>query len=119
MDFSKEDIEELAENIFEHKGKATYDVFMDAIITGCTTKDGKFLSDDFITPQHKKPFGNPEPIQFMKVLPDVEFTFFFKFTECKCNGVDINLKELFRCILEDIGIGAKTNVGYGQLELIE
>lgn len=115
VDFNKHDVEELAKDIFMHDEKETYDVFMDAVITAGR---GKFLSDDYLASQHEKPYGDPVPIQFMKVLPNVEFTFFFKLTDTECRGVVINKKELFRAILEDIGVGAKTNVGYGQLEFI-
>ncbi|WP_299231169.1 type III-B CRISPR module RAMP protein Cmr6 [uncultured Bacteroides sp.] len=110
------DIFLMAENIFNHE-KDNYDIFMDAIITN-GPKDGKFIGDDYITP-HKNPYKDPNPIQFIKVLPDIEFTFFFKFTPYILNketNIEVNKIDLYRQILQDFGIGAKTNVGYGHFE---
>jgi len=95
------------------------DVFLDAFITGPVGKE--FLADDYITP-HKNNTGdgypdemkNPVPISFLKVLPEITFEFRFN---CK-DGTYINAqqkKSLFHKILLQHGIGAKTNVGYGQL----
>lgn len=107
------DIFLMAENIFNHENDK-YDIFMDAIITN-GPKDGKFIGDDYITP-HNNPYKDPNPIQFIKVLPDVEFTFFFKlspYTLNKETKTEVNKLDLYRQILLDFGIGAKTNVGYG------
>ena len=76
------------------------------------------LSNDFITP-HKEAIKSPKPIQFLKVLPGVIFRFDFKLNDLiDENGTKLltaeEKKELFRLILLDLGIGAKTNVGYGQ-----
>lgn len=109
------DIFLMAENIFNHE-KDKYDIFMDAIITN--GPKGKFIGDDYITP-HKNPYKDPKPIQFIKVLPEVEFTFFFKlapYTLNKETKTEVNKIDLYRQILHDFGIGAKTNVGYGHLE---
>ena len=75
-------------------------------------------SNDFITP-HETPFKDPTPIEFLKVLPNVEFTFFFKVVPISFKGKIITTSEilnLYKQILLDTGIGAKTNVGYGQLQ---
>ena len=107
------DIFLMAENIFNHE-KDKYDIFMDAIITN-GPDHGKFIGDDYITP-HKNPYKDPNPIQFIKVLPEVEFTFFFKLAPYTLNKeakTEVNKLELYRQILLDFGIGAKTNVGYG------
>lgn len=107
------DIFLMAENIFNHENDK-YDIFMDAIITN-GPKDGKFIGDDYITP-HNNPYKDPNPIQFIKVLPEVEFTFFFKlspYTLNKETKTEVNKLDLYRQILLDFGIGAKTNVGYG------
>jgi CRISPR-associated protein Cmr6 len=109
------------------------DVFYDAIPVSPTNK--AILGDDFITP-HKNTSGdgvpdalkNPNPIQFLKVLPGVTFSFQFqlfdnyilldqKTRELEERDRLLNGEErrtLFKNILEHIGIGAKTNVGYGQ-----
>lgn len=96
------------------------DVFMDALITQSDHEKGYFMGDDFIT-CHRNPLQNPIPLQFLKVLPGVTFCFSFDLHD-SCIGdkvVTKSMKEkLFREILEDIGVGAKTNVGYGQLEFI-
>ena len=81
--------------------------------------ENKFLGDDYITP-HKQPLKNPVPIGFLKVLPGVVIRFQFALKEFKTKDevfvLDTeNQKILFTKILEDFGVGAKTNVGYGQL----
>ncbi|MDR2473050.1 MAG: type III-B CRISPR module RAMP protein Cmr6 [Tannerella sp.] len=69
------------------------------------------LGTDYITP-HPDPLKNPKPIKFLKILPEVEVTFRFQLQN---NLITAAKKEsLFRQILLDFGIGAKTNVGYGQ-----
>ena len=84
------------------------DIFFDAFPI---ESKGKFLANDYIT-HHEDPLKNPNPVQFLKVLPQVTFRFDFKLTD---KGMDKDLKlELFKQILLDLGIGAKTNVGYGQ-----
>ncbi|MGA0560701.1 type III-B CRISPR module RAMP protein Cmr6 [Larkinella sp. VNQ87] len=107
-----------------HKEISTYesDGFHDAFVVEVKSKDKKLLGSDFITPhkhtdrrlRHLDPFRDPTPIQFLKVLPKVVFEFQFELR----NSVILSPEEkrrLFRLILLDFGIGAKTNVGYGQL----
>jgi hypothetical protein len=76
------------------------------------------LGFDFITPhKHKNdsaldPFTDPKPIKFLKILPGVQFRFQFGF---KPGLLTIEEKKtLMYVILTEVGIGAKTNVGYGQ-----
>jgi CRISPR-associated protein Cmr6 len=108
----------LEQIIFEgEKNSSVYnrDIFFDAHPIGKAIA-GKFLANDYITP-HDKPLKNPIPLQFLKILPNVQFQFNFKLTD---NGLNADIKkELFKQILLDLGIGAKTNVGYGQFELVE
>ena len=61
------------------------------------------------------------PVMFMKILPQVEFNFNFKLFDSKVLSKLIaeKKKQLFKHILLDIGIGAKTNVGYGQFDISE
>jgi len=87
------------------------DIFFDAFPINSQNENGKFLANDYITP-HDNPLKNPVPIQFMKVLPQVTFRFNFRLSD-KPFSKKIKL-ELFRQILLDLGVGAKTNVGYGQ-----
>ena len=88
------------------------DIFHDAFPVGVGT-DGLF-SDDFITP-HKNPLKNPTPLKFLKVSPGVTFQFNFDLKDSTCCHITRADKlKLFLSILLDMGIGAKTNVGYGQ-----
>lgn len=86
-------------------------VFYDAYIVK-THEDnkGKIFASDFITTHHpedeKGQFKDPTPIKFLKILSEVTFKFQIK--------ADRNLVELFKKIILDFGLGAKTNVGYGQ-----
>ena len=109
-------VQKLAKQIFEHNDRSQQgtDIFMDALLTG--PESGKFMADDYLTP-HGDEYKDPVPIQFLKVLPNIEFTFFFKLTAFKIGEKEVDKLDLFRSILEDVGIGAKTNVGYGHLEL--
>lgn len=95
-------------------------VFFDAFIRA-DTYNGLFLATDFITPhlnrkpgkEHLSPFTEPVPIAFLKVREGVELQFQWRLT----NGI-LTVEEkndLFTTILTTFGIGAKTNVGYGQL----
>lgn len=75
------------------------------------------LGLDFITP-HDDPLKNPNPIQFLKVMPGLVYRFQFRWAEYKRGDLHLSkedVKKLCGTILQDIGIGAKTNVGYGQL----
>ncbi len=98
-----------------------YPIFMDAIIVG-GDKYNKILGSDYITPHHDA-FKDPVPIKFLKVLPGVKFRFFFSIpSEIKIGELKLNqdnIRELFKLILQDVGVGAKTNVGYGHLKEIE
>jgi len=99
------DVEALEKEIFDYG-----DIFFDAIIIK-SGKDNKILGDDFLTP-HKEPTKDPIPLRFIKVLPEV--TFDFKF-ELKDGLITKEQKEkLFKDIILDFGLGAKTNVGYGK-----
>ena len=100
------------------------DVFFDAFIIN-TVQENKwhFLADDYITSHqsenHKmSPFKEPNPVRFIKVRSGVDFYFqFCLHDEIMPNGRVFTAtmkKELFQLILQDCGLGAKTNVGYGQ-----
>ncbi len=55
---------------------------------------------------------NPNPITFLAVPTGTEFNFYFKNTQV----YDGNLKKDLQKAFENIGIGAKTTLGYGILE---
>jgi CRISPR-associated protein Cmr6 len=100
-------IEELEKEIFDNG-----DIFFDATIIS----NGKILGDDYITP-HGDALKNPIPLRFIKVLPNIEFIFDFKLSD---RGIDKEKKSLlFTQILSDLGLGAKTNVGYGKFTNIK
>ena len=99
------------------------DTFFDAfpIATG---EKNKLFYDDYITPHIDKDnpklsaLKNPKPLRFLKVAPQVKFQFGFKLFDSKAvkSFTKEKKKKLFEFILKDFGIGAKTNVGYGQFE---
>lgn len=96
------------------------DIFFDAVIIEAF-QNKHLLEDDVITSHRNNPLKNPIPISMLKIAPGctIEFRFLlhkYKF-EDKEFGADEKLK-LFERILERVGVGAKTNVGYGQLELL-
>lgn len=129
------DIMSLGEILFKHDDLATSEtpVFFDAIVcrgvekklqdqnndqTNQNKDKGDILSRDYITP-HGDPLKSPKPIQFMKVLPGVRFKFYFKLPKKLQGLTSDDLRSLFISILEDVGVGAKTNVGYGHLKHIK
>ena len=87
------------------------DKFFDAVVIEISN-DG-LLSEDYITP-HKEPLKNPVPIKILKVSGGVSFKFQF---DLKDGSITVSEKELlFLKLLLFSGVGAKTNVGYGQFE---
>ena len=123
-----EDIDDLEAFIFEGEdadgNQISYykrDRFFDAYPKESLAHNGCFLKNDYITPHINRekpemsPFSNPTPLQFLKILPKVKFCFQFQLVEG--GGLKANQKKLlFKEILCFTGIGAKTNVGYGQFE---
>jgi CRISPR-associated protein Cmr6 len=92
------------------------DVFHDAFVAGIDTS---LFADDFITPHGENPLKNPIPIGFLKIAPGVTFQFNFDFNADidfdKANIISQKCRfDICKQILLDNGIGAKTNVGYGQ-----
>lgn len=98
------------------------DVFFDAFPSG--TNSQKLFADDVITP-HKhptnpklNPFADPVPVDFMKIKAGVIFNFKFKLSHFEYNNIEFSAdkkRSLFAALLT-LGIGAKTNVGYGRLK---
>ena len=138
-----ESIKKLEDEIFEgiygadQKGNSMYfpisqrDIFHDAYIV--SSRSGKLFADDYITPhKNTKDDGipdalkNPTPIQMLKVMPGVTFQFQFDLkkdfltnNETDSGKMQTRLLspnervELFKQIILFLGVGAKTNVGYG------
>ncbi|MGB3466616.1 MAG: type III-B CRISPR module RAMP protein Cmr6, partial [Cyclobacteriaceae bacterium] len=96
------------------------DVFFDALPVRSHHPEQHFLGEDYITPHlHRDDrsmdgLKNPIPLKFLKILPEVVFEFRFLLSGEKAGISATDRKKIFRQILLDLGIGAKTNVGYGQ-----
>lgn len=132
------DIDELFEDIFngrmlkkDAEGKPVYvnksiykrDIFYDAVImTAYKDRNGivHVVDDDSITPHKDGPLKDPVPITMLKIAPGCVLEFRFHLNDFTShNGKTFTAKEklnLFKQILEKVGVGAKTDVGYGQLE---
>lgn len=117
------DILELGNQMFNHG-----DIFADALLVGYGTRMKQHgpvkqvLTEDYITPHTGGPLAQPIPIKIVKVAPGVTFAFCFKFNVTKIGSKEVTaeMKEsLCTAILQDLGIGAKTNVGYGVLKRID
>lgn len=111
----------LAEEIFEGKKDdkplSIYkrDKFYEARIIKTA---GTILQDDYITP-HKDALKNPVPLKIIKIRGGTTFEFSFDLFDTEIEGVKVTAHEkllLFFELLQFHGLGAKTNVGYGQFE---
>lgn len=117
------DILELGNQMFNHG-----DIFADALLVGYGTRTkqqvpvNQILAEDYITPHTGGPLAQPIPIKIVKVAPGVTFAFCFKFNETKIGAKVVSAsmkKALCAAILQDLGVGAKTNVGYGVLKEVK
>lgn len=98
------------------------DIFYDAYIVGQGKNDVFGL--DNIAPHTDDnglpaPTKDPVPVTFLRILPGSKITFLMKLHDACLGSVNVSAKvkqELYARILQDFGIGAKTNVGYGALE---
>lgn len=115
------DVDTLAEEIFEGKqaGEAmsiyTRDKFYEARILKTS---GSILQADYITP-HKEALKNPVPLKIIKIAGGTSFEFSFDLHDSEIEGIKVTADEkltLFFQLLQFHGLGAKTNVGYGQFE---
>ncbi|MBO5613936.1 MAG: type III-B CRISPR module RAMP protein Cmr6 [Prevotella sp.] len=119
---SQPSVNDAFEDIFEGGKKSIYDrdIFFDAVIVQAD-KNGHILASDSITP-HDSPLKNPVPITFLKIAPGCVVEFRYKLVDTNINGKILsveNKRAIFKKILMTVGIGAKTNVGYGQLKLLQ
>ena len=109
------DVKLLVDDIFEGKDekgdpKSIYqrDIFYEARVSNLK------ITDDYLAP-HKEPLKNPIPIKFIKIAGGVNFEFSFKLHDGGGLSADEKLKLFFQ-LLQLHGVGAKTNVGYGQFK---
>lgn len=112
--FSESQIKAFTKDIFENE--APDNIFLDAVIKH-GDENGKLISGDYVT-NHPSHVSAPNPIQFVKVLPDVVFEFRFILNDSVIDGTTLTAEaktELFKKLLSFFGAGAKTNVGYGVL----
>lgn len=107
------EVDDKNKRIYKNRSIYQRDIFFDGVIIKPDSK-GRFLTTDSITP-HKDPLKNPIPITFMKIASGSIMQFRFKLVDYTILKIDEKLI-LFTSILRDFGVGAKTNVGYGQLE---
>ena len=106
------DVEKLKNEIFEGRnGDADIpvpqrDVFYDSF----PVTQGRLMAKEAITP-HGDELTSPIPIALVKVRPNVIFKFSFGLHD----GIITAEKKraLFKTIIKDFGVGAKTNVGFG------
>ncbi len=122
VELSDDEVLEFENSVFsgingngKHMNITQRDIFHDAIISS----DSKLLGDDYIT-HHSCLIKEPVPIKFLKVRvgSKICFNFDLKVTTLSTDKVLLNLEqkvEIFARIIEDLGIGGKTNVGYGNL----
>lgn len=120
---SDEEVIGLRDNMFgstavDDESRKGCDIFADAVLSSTMLKKDSVpvFVEDFLTPHHldDNPFAEPVPIRIVKVGVGVGFTFCYKFTEW--NDITARHKlEICTNIIEDMGLGAKTNVGYGYL----
>ena len=100
----------LKENMFDNN-----DIFLGAYPV--IQNNSSLMEMEFIT-SHTEKFKNPNPVSLIKVKPDVEFCFSFLFTDYTENGMVIVSAEeksnLCKELILLMGIGAKTNVGFGR-----
>lgn len=111
----KEDLEALEKETFEGKGaKSMYhrDIFYDAYPIKAQDKNRLFYDDTLA--HHASEFEDPNPIRFLKVAGEVVYKFSFDLHDGVLTAA--KKEELFLLMLQSSGVGAKTNVGYGQFE---
>lgn len=117
-------VDELYNDIFEGKSSDGYksiyqrDLFFDAVVMSGDSQK-RIVTSDSITPHKDGPLKDPLPITFLKIASGSVLQFNFRLVESKIDNFTYSIqkkKELFEDILRTVGVGAKTNVGYGQLK---
>jgi CRISPR-associated protein Cmr6 len=136
--YENTDVDALRDSVFEGKEEkkslSIYerDIFFDAVIKRPYHKTvnrqvvERIVESDSVTPHvkqgipyEKSMLKNPVPITFLKIVSGVTMEFRFDLKDCIIGRIEVSAddkKRLFKQILLDFGIGAKTNVGYGQFQ---
>ncbi len=123
----EKDLKDLEKQLFEPVSKKDFeekDLFFDAYIVDTMQSGQKILDTDNITPHidKKNPaesiFKSPDAVTTMlKVRPDVVFEFKIRISgDGKIKDSEKNRRDLYQSLLCELGIGAKTNLGYGIVE---
>lgn len=115
---SDEILREFEIETFGDSKKGKGDLFLDAYpIRG--GQGNKLFAFESITPHDM--FRDPNPLRLLKIIPEVVFEFRFIIKDSmKIPELTAEKKEcLFKQLLMDFGVGAKTNVGFGLLEEID
>lgn len=123
-DRANDKTDENGELVKAYRNKSIYkrDVFFDAVITESYQDKRKvlhLLEDDSITPHGENSLKNPMPITMLKIAPGCTLEFRFQLYDSIIENKKYSAEKklaLFKKILQAVGVGAKTNVGYGQLK---
>jgi len=112
--YYKESLSSFIKDTFDREKEGEKDIFFDAL-----ADTNEHVKEDFVTP-HKNIFSEPKPIRFLRIAEPTKFRFCFQLTDFDF-GVAQKLTAdqkllLFKQLLMDYGIGAKTNKGYGYLK---
>ncbi len=108
-----EELEAFYKSLFNEEPEKVRCVFFDVEISEF---ENFVLGEDYITP-HKSITENPTPIKFLKILPNTCLEFRFKVVDIQVGEKLVRgeqILDMIRKILLMVGVGAKTNVGYGQ-----
>jgi len=127
MKNKNEFLKELKENIFGSEKQTGVDVFLDSYVE-LTDKNQQILKLDNLAPHRQNEklleMGTVKILTMLRIAPGTKMKFNFILSDSHIvigsNEYIIKVEhklELFKMILSDFGIGAKTNVGYGRLEI--
>lgn len=95
-------------------------IYYDAFPQSEGTMKQQLMGWDAIT-RHPSLTSNPNPVKMIKVMPGVRFRFQFECYDHPDAQSGLTAKAqvaVFQRIMEDWGIGAKTNTGYGVLRRV-
>ena len=118
FEFMKDVYDLDVKNKLEYIFKEQKIVFYDAFIVRTNNEGKKIFGSDYITSHYSDElngeFKEPNPIKFLKILPNVTFRFQFKFEN---QEDEEQYLDSFKKIIQDFGLGAKTNTGYGKFQV--